>query len=59
VAAVFGTTKPLSPREPCLLVYPDFTLLFATEKSAKTAFHPAVAAAVAPALAALPPPDPR
>lgn len=59
VAPVFGTTKPLSPREPCLLVYPDFTLLFATEKSANNADHPAVAVAIAPALAALPLPSPR
>lgn len=57
-AAVFGTTKPLGPREPCALVYPDFTLLFATEKSGSTSDHPAVAVALAPALAALPPPDP-
>ena len=57
-APVFGTTKLLSPREPCVLVYPDFTWLFATEKAASNADHPAVAAAVAPALAALPPPEP-
>ena len=57
-APVFGTSKPLSPREPCVLVYPGFTWLFATEKSASNADHPAVAAAVAPALADLPPPDP-
>ena len=57
-AAVFGTSKPLSPREPCALIYPDFTLLFATQKSASTTERPAVAAAVAPALATLPPPDP-
>lgn len=57
-APVFGTTKPLSPREPCVLAFPGFTLLFATQKSANNADHPAVAVAVAPALAALPPPDP-
>jgi hypothetical protein len=58
-APVFGTTKPLSPREPCVLAFPGFTLLFATEKSASNAAHPAVAVAAAPALAALPPPDPQ
>jgi hypothetical protein len=57
-AAVFGTSKPLSPREPCVLVYPDFTLLFATQKSASIMEHPAVAAAVAPAQGTLPPPFP-
>ena len=57
-AAVFGTSKPLSPREPCALLYPDFTLLFATQKAASNTDRPAVAAALAPALAALPPPDP-
>jgi len=57
-AAVFGTSKPLSPREPCALLYPDFTLLFATQKAASNTDRPAVAAALAPALATLPPPDP-
>ncbi len=58
-APVFGTTKPLSPTEPSVLIYPDFTLLFATQKSSTTDAHPAVAVAAAPALAVLPPPDPR
>ncbi len=58
-APVFGTTKPLSPTEPSALVYPDYTLLFATQKSSATSAHPAVAVAAAPALAMLPPPDPR
>lgn len=58
-APVFGTTKPLGPAEPWALVYPDFTLLFATQKSSATGAHPAVAVAAAPALATLPPPDPR
>jgi hypothetical protein len=57
-APVFGTSKPLSPREPCALIYPDFTLLFATQKSASNADRPAVAAALSPALATLPPPNP-
>jgi hypothetical protein len=59
LAPVFGTTKPLSPTEPSALVYPDYTLLFATQKSSATGAHPAVAVAAAPALATLPPPDPR
>jgi hypothetical protein len=58
-APVFGTTKPLSPSEPSALIYPDFTLLFATEKSSTSSPVPAVAVAVAPALATLPAPDPR
>lgn len=58
-APVFGTTKPLSPREPTALIYPGFTLLFATEKSSTSSSSPAVAVAVAPALATLPAPDPR
>lgn len=58
-APVFGTSKSLSPREPCALIYPDFTLLFATQKSADNPDRTVVAAAVAPALATLPPPDPR
>ena len=59
IAPVFGTTKPLSPTEPSALVYPDFTLLFATQRSSATGPHPAVAVAAAPALAMLPPPEPR
>ena len=58
-APVFGTTKPLSPTEPSALIYPDFTLLFATEKSSTSDASPAVAVAAAPALAVLPAPDPR
>jgi hypothetical protein len=58
-APVFGTTKPLSPTEPSVLIYPDFTLLFVTQKSSTTDGHPAVAVGAAPALAVLPPPDPR
>jgi hypothetical protein len=58
-APVFGTTKPLAPTEPSALIYPDFTLLFATEKSSTTDASPAVAVGTAPALAVLPAPDPR
>ena len=58
-APVFGTTKPLSPTEPSALIYPDFTLLFATERSSTSSSTPAVAVAAAPALATLPAPDPR
>jgi hypothetical protein len=61
VAPVFGAGDALGPREPCVLVRPDFTLLFATERAGKGALeaYPAVAAGVAPATVTLPPPDPR
>lgn len=59
VSPVFGTTKPLDPSEPCVVVFAGFTLLFATEQATTTQKHPAVAVAVAPATAALPPPNPK
>jgi hypothetical protein len=59
VGPVFGTNKPLGPREPCVLAYDGFTLLFATQRASTTQAHPAVAAGVAPATAVLPPPNPR
>ena len=58
VAPVFGTSKPLLAREPCALVYRDFTLLFVTERLSTTMARPAVAAGVAPGTAMLPPPNP-
>jgi hypothetical protein len=57
-APVFGSDKALGPREPCVLVYPGFTLLFATEKPKATMDYPAVAAGLAPATATLPAPNP-
>jgi hypothetical protein len=59
VSPVFGTTKPLEPREPCVLVFKDFSLLYATEKSSTTSEDPVIAVGVAPATAMLPPPDPK
>jgi hypothetical protein len=56
---VFGTNKPLSPREPCVLAYEGFALLFATAPFSATKARPAVAVGVAPATAALPAPEPR
>jgi hypothetical protein len=58
VGPVFGTASPLGPSEPCVVAFTGFALLFATERSATTDPDPAVAAAVAPATAALPPPSP-
>lgn len=72
MAARFGERGPLSRAaspvysgdgtagEPWVLRYPDFALLFATQKAGSTEAldYPAVAAAVAPADVALPPPDP-
>lgn len=59
VAPVFGTGKPLDPGEPCVVVFDGFSLLFATQRSSTTGKDPAVAAGLAPATAALPPPDPK
>jgi hypothetical protein len=58
VSAVFGTTKPLDPREPCVVPFAGFTLLYATEKASTTDTHPVIAVGVAPATATLPPPGP-
>jgi hypothetical protein len=59
VAPVFGTSKPLEPREPCVVVFEKFTMLYATEQSSTTDEHPAVAVGVSPGTAVLPPPNPR
>jgi len=59
VAPVFGTGKPLQPSEPCVVTWKGFSLLFATEQSSNSSKDPAIAAALAPATAALPPTDPK
>lgn len=58
VAPVFGTGKPLQPREPCVVAFTGFALLYATELSSTTDKDPAIAVGVAPATATLPPPMP-
>jgi len=59
-APVFGTTGSLEPTEPWVMRYPDFSLLFVTQKAGTTESldYPAVAIGVAPADITLPPPDP-
>jgi hypothetical protein len=58
VSPVFGAASTQDPRAPCVTVYPDFALLFATERAGtgQNQSYPAVIAGVAPADAALPPP---
>jgi hypothetical protein len=58
VSPVYGTSKPLGAREPCVVVFAGFTLLYATEQTTSGDKHAAVAVGVAPATAVLPPPDP-
>jgi hypothetical protein len=53
---VFGTSGSLGPREPCVVTFAAFTLLYATEASSSSDTHPAVAVGVAPATAVLPAP---
>lgn len=55
---VFGAGKSLAPREPCVVVYEGFSLLFATQRSDLGDETLAVAAGVAPANAHLPPANP-
>jgi hypothetical protein len=59
-APVFGASSSLAPRAPWVVVYPDLSLLFATQRAgtSDTQSYPAVSAGVAPANAHLPPPDP-
>lgn len=60
-SAVFGSGSSLGAREPCVLMRDNsYALLFATQRAgrANSADYPAVAAGVAPADAALPPPAP-
>ncbi|WP_437900932.1 hypothetical protein [Sorangium sp. So ce124] len=58
VAPVFGASSALSPRAPAVAVYPGFSLLFVTQAAGTRdgQGYPVVAAGVAPADAALPPP---
>lgn len=60
VAPVFGASSALSPRAPSVAVYPGFSLLFVTQAAGTRdgQGYPVVAAGVAPADAALPPPMP-
>ncbi|WP_437786430.1 hypothetical protein [Sorangium sp. So ce1097] len=60
VAPVFGASSALSPRAPSVVVYPGFSLLFVTQAAGTRdgQGYPVVAAGVAPADAALPPPTP-
>ena len=48
-------------REPWVMRYPSFTLIFATQRAGNSEAlnYPAVAIGVAPATIALPPPEPR
>lgn len=55
VAPVLGAGSSRAPREPSVLPFGDFVLLFATQHRSGTNESPAVAAAVAPAQATLPP----
>ncbi|MRG90738.1 hypothetical protein [Polyangium spumosum] len=58
VSPVFGSGSSLGPGEPCVVVGPSFTLLFATQRAGRTksANYPAVAVGVAPADVSLPAP---
>jgi hypothetical protein len=60
VAPVFGTTNALTPTEPCVVEFADFTLLYVTQRTsnAATGQNPAVAGGVAPGTVTLPEPDP-
>jgi hypothetical protein len=58
VSPVFGTGGTLSPREPCVVAFGEFALLYVTESSSASDTHPAIAVGVTPATAVLPAPDP-
>ena len=58
VAPVFGANSTLGAREPCVVVFASYSLLYVTQKSSKIGGHPVVAVAVTPATATLPPPMP-
>lgn len=58
VGPVFGAANDLGPREPWVVVWSGFALLFATQEVSAAQDRPAVAAGVAPATATLPPPSP-
>jgi hypothetical protein len=51
-------SKLLDVREPSVVRFDAFTLLFATENASKTSTDPVVIVALAPATEALPPTDP-
>ncbi|HVY48041.1 MAG TPA: hypothetical protein VHB21_19270 [Minicystis sp.] len=55
---VFGTANALAPRQPSVVAFERFTLLFATEAASSTSSAPAVACGVAPGDVTLPPPNP-
>lgn len=55
---VFGAGTSLEPREPCVVLFNEFSLLFATQRADTGEEDLAVAAGVAPATAPLPPPNP-
>ncbi|WP_437961043.1 hypothetical protein WME76_16355 [Sorangium sp. So ce119] len=59
-APVFGASSMLAPRAPWVAVHPGFSLLFVTQAAGTRdgQRYPVVAAGVAPADAALPPPEP-
>lgn len=58
---VFGTSGSLGPRDPCVVDYGNFALLFVTQRAGRSAGknYPAVGVGVAPAQATLPPANPR
>ena len=58
--AVFGASGSLGPTQPCVVRYPEYTLLFATQLAGTSSAqrYPAVAIGVAPATITLPDPDP-
>ncbi len=60
VGPVFGGANDLGPREPSVLSFPGFILLYATQRAGTTSAqdYPAVAVGVAPATLRLPPPSP-
>lgn len=59
VSPVFGAGSSLEAREPCVVIYGGFSLLFATQRADIGEDDLAVAAGVAPGTAVLPPPNPR
>lgn len=58
VSAVFGAGSSLAAREPCVVSFNGFSLIFATQRADTGEEDLAVAAGLAPATAALPEPNP-
>jgi hypothetical protein len=56
VSPVFGAGSSRGPQQPSVIVFEGFSFLFATQEKSGTQEDPVVAAGVAPAQAALPPP---